>query len=171
MAEFAEVVGGVVINVAVAASSADLPSGTWVQIDTLSLVPGIGWAASQSGGVWSFTAPAAPALTLAQQAQALLAGGLALTSTGDAALDATYALDPATISYIGNEMMSLVKNATFADGTTTVVWPDVGGTLHTFSVTQFEAFATECGLVVAGARKCIIGVPGATLPASSATIP
>lgn len=170
MGIFAEIAGGAITNIAVAASSAALPAGTWEQIDTLSPVPGIGWTATQSGGVWSFAAPAAPSLTLAQQAQALLAGGLALTSTGTPALNGTYGADAATIAYVNSEMTSLLKNGVFADGSTSVYWPDAGGALHVFNVAQFEGFAAALAAFVAGARKCIIGVSGAALPAASATI-
>jgi hypothetical protein len=55
MAVFAEIVDGVVANVAVAASAAEL-SGTWVQIDALTPQPGIGWSYNGT----AFSDPPAP---------------------------------------------------------------------------------------------------------------
>lgn len=127
-----------------------------------------GWAVS-NGALVAYT-PAVPPPTLAQQAAAALGAGLTITSTSTPALNGTYPADPATISYVNSEMVSLAKNGTFADGTTSVQWPDTSGALHTFSVTEFEAFAGAMGKFVALCRQCIIGA-SQSLPPSTATIP
>lgn len=111
-----------------------------------------------------------PALTLAQQAQALLAGGLTITSTGTPALDGTYAADPDTIGYVNSEVASIALNGTFADGTTSIDWPDASGVLRGFTLAEFKLLAAALGVFVSGIRKCVIGVSGASLPAAAATI-
>jgi hypothetical protein len=115
------------------------------------------------------TTPVAP--TLAQQANALLATSLAITSTATESLDATYPADPNTISYVNSELNAILLNDTFADGTNTIQWPDTTGALHTFTVAQFKTFAAALGAFVSGIRKCVIGATGAVLPPASATIP
>jgi hypothetical protein len=171
MSIFAEISGGAVTNVAVAAAAAQLPAGAWAQIDALTPMPGIGWGATETSGAWTFTAPIAPALTLAQQAAAALAAGLAITSTATASLDATYPADPNTVSYVNSELNAILLNGTFADGATAIQWPDTTGALHTFTVAQFKTFAAALGTFVSGIRKCVIGAVGAALPSASDTIP
>lgn len=81
MGLFAEITSGVVTNIAVANATANLPAGTWAQIDSLSPQPGIGWPATETNGVWTFTAPAAPAPTLAQ-AQAAQSAAMQMACQG-----------------------------------------------------------------------------------------
>lgn len=126
---------------------------------------------SVSNGAPVAYVPPVPVLTLAQQATGLLASGLAITSAATASLSATYPADPATISYINSECSAIVLNGEFADGTTSIQWPDTSGTLHGFTVPQFKTFAAALGAFVSGIRKCVIGVPGAALPPATATIP
>lgn len=127
-----------------------------------------GWAISD--GALVAYAPPVPVPTLAQQAQALQANGLAITSTATLALNATYPADADTISFINSELNALQQNGTFADGTSAVEWPDTSGALHEFDIAQFKQFAAQIGLFVSGIRKCIIGATGATLPATQANI-
>jgi hypothetical protein len=147
------------------------PSGTATLAVTASE-----WAAQSeafyilNGGLTAGTAPV-PIPTIAQQATTLLASGLTITSTATPALNATYAADPTTISYINSELSAIMLNATFADGTATVEWPDASGALHVMTVAQFKTFAAALGAFVAGGRKCVIGVTGATLPSAIASIP
>lgn len=123
-------------------------------------------------GGTTFSAPPGPATpTLAQQANTLLAAGLAITSTATSGLNATYPSDPNTISYVNSELNAILLNNTFADGTSAIQWPDISGALHAFDVAQFKTFASALGAFVSGIRKCVIGVSGAVLPDSSATIP
>lgn len=110
-------------------------------------------------------------LTLAEQADALLGTGLAITSTGTHARDGQYAADPQTISFVNSEMIALASSKAFADGTTSIEWPDADGALHEFNTTEFAALATALGAFVSGVRKCIIGASGAVLPQATAVIP
>jgi hypothetical protein len=114
--------------------------------------------------------PPAPVLTLAQQAQALLAAGLTITSTSMPALNATYPTDPATQDHIQAEVNAILLQGTFADGSTSVVWPDVTGAAHTFpSVAEFKLFASAIAAFVAGNYKVLNG-SSTMLPAATATI-
>lgn len=122
----------------------------------------------------TFTAPVAAAgsaLTLSQQAAALLSVGLTIISTATTSLNGIYAVDATSIGYVNSELNSILLNATFADGTTTIEWPDTSDALHACNVPQFKTLAAALGAFVSGARKCILGASGATLPAATVTIP
>lgn len=127
-----------------------------------------GWAVS-NGALVAYTAPV-PSPTLAQQAAAALSAGLAITSTGTPALDATYPCDANAQAQISAEVISLMLNGTFADGTTSIDWVDINRTGRTMTVVQFKAVATAIGAYVSGLTKCINGQATA-LPSDSATIP
>jgi hypothetical protein len=68
------------------------------------------------------------------------------------------------------EMVALLSNTIFTNGTTTLAYADVAGTMHTFDVAQFKAFATAVGAYV-GALKAITKTNTGTLPAATLTIP
>lgn len=128
-----------------------------------------GWAVS-AGALVSYTPPT-PAPTLAQQAAAMLSAGLTITSTSTPALNGAYACDMTAQNHIQAEMISILVNGVFADGETTLVWPDVAGVTHTFpTVAAFKAFATSVAAFVAACAKVVNGTL-ATLPAATATIP
>ena len=114
-------------------------------------------------------APPSPAQVISAAAAAALAGGLAVTSTGTPALNGTYACDSNTTANINAEITSVMLNSTFADGTTSLAWPDTSLALHTFNVTQFKAFATALAAFVSGVRKYAMGI-NSSLPSSSVTI-
>lgn len=168
MSIFAEIKAGTVSNVAVASAAADLPAGQWIQIDTLTPQPGIGWTYS-SGTFTPPTPPAPPAPTLAQQAAALIAAGLTITSTSTSSLDGTYATDPVSQQHISAEVTSILLNDTFTDGTSSIAWLDAAGASHTFTVAQFKTFATAVAAFVSACLKCVNG-QSTTLPSASATI-
>jgi hypothetical protein len=137
-----------------------------------------GWTASESGGMWTFSAPPAPpGPTPAQQCAALLSGTLTITSP---TLGLTSAAFPVTADAAGTNVWTMVLSelaaltlnggATFADGSTTVHWPDEGGTLHAFTPSEFQLFAKTLGAFVAQARNFGNGVSGASLPSASVTI-
>lgn len=112
-----------------------------------------------------------PGAALAAEAGAAFAAGLAITSTGTPALNGTYAIDPATQAHIQAEVISILLNSTFADGSTTVVWPDMAGNTHTFgSIAEFKQFAAAVAAYVAALFKVGNGTL-TTLPAATATIP
>ena len=141
------------------------PGLEWVAVPA-AVSPAQGW--SYAGGM--FTAPPAPATpTLAQQAAALLATGLAITSTATAALDATYSASATAQAQINAEVTSILLNGTFADGTSTIDWLDVSGVSHTFTIAQFKLLATKIAIFVSGCVKCVNGQT-TVLPNTSATI-
>ena len=114
-----------------------------------------GWAVN-NGALVAYTPPV-PAPTLAQQAAASLSVGLAITSTATASLDATYPCNANAQAQLSAEVISLMLNGTFADGTDTIDWVDITGTGHTMSIAQFKTVATAIGAYVSGLTKCING--------------
>ena len=167
MSEFALIFNGTVAQLAPAEFSVN-PAMTWLDVTAVSPAPQPGW--TYAGGM--FTAPGgAPAPTLVQMAAAALSAGLAITSTGTSALSGTYAVDQLTQDHVQSEMISLLASGgtAFADGSASVAWPDMAGGLHTFSLTEFRAFALAIGAYVAALYKCINGTLS-TLPAATATI-
>jgi hypothetical protein len=171
MAIFALVSGNAIIELSPVAFPVH-PNFVWTtDISAISPQPQVGWTAVKTDGAWAFTAPPAPpAPTLAQQAMRLQALGLAITSAGTASLDATYPTDANTIGFINSEVSAIGMNGTFADGTSSIEWPDVNGVIHEFNIAQFKQFATVIGVFVSRLRKCIIGAAGVALPVTSAEI-
>ena len=142
------------------------PALVYVDVTSVSPAPQEGWTATETGGVWSFAAPVA---TPAQGANAMLAQGCQIVSTGTPALNGTYALDPATQSRIQAEIISILVNGTFTNGGTTIAWPDVSGAAHSCTIAQFKALATALG----GCVTTLIGIAQAnsgTLPTQPVTI-
>jgi hypothetical protein len=112
-----------------------------------------------------------PPPTMAQQAAALQASGLAVTSTGDASLNATYPCDAAALNHILTEVFSIpLSDSDAGDGAETIPWLDVGGTRHEFSAAQFRALASATMAFAAGCARCVRGL-STTLPPAAAEIP
>jgi hypothetical protein len=80
------------------------------------------------------------AAPLAQQANAQLAAGVAVTFSTSTSLSATYATTLAAQVKIMAEANWLLKNNTFINGTTTLMLVDATGTQRSFNPTQFAAF-------------------------------
>ena len=120
------------------------------------------------GMAWPPALPPPP--TLAEQAQTALGAGLTITSTATPALNGLYSVDSASTGLIQGEMIVILAVGTFADGGSTVVWLDLTGTPHTFTVAQFRAFAVAIARYIAALGKAIVGQV-ATLPPATATIP
>lgn len=125
------------------------------------------WAVA-SGALVTYVPPT-PTPTLAQQAQALLATGLEITSTGDGALDGTYPCGAAIQLQVNSEVTSILLNDTFTDGSTSLAWLDASGAPHEFSIAQFKTLATALAAFATGCIRCVTGQSTA-LPSSSATI-
>lgn len=142
----------------VAAQFVEVPSG---------VAPAQGW--TYDGKTFA-PPPPPPEPTLPQQAAALLGTGLAITSTATPALNATYPATPAVQQQVIAEVTSILLNGTFADGTSTIEWPDVTGVGHAFTVAQFKALASAIAAFVSGCVKCLNG-QSTTLPSATATIP
>ena len=108
--------------------------------------------------------------TPTQQAQTLLTGGLTLTSTGTPSLNGTYPADAATTAIINAEVTSILLNGVFADGTSTLSWPDTSGTMHVFpSPAEFKLFAAALASFVSGISKFQMGIT-TSLPSNTVTI-
>ena len=113
--------------------------------------------------------PPPPPLTLAQQAAVLLTGTVAITSTSTTSLSGDYTVTQADQNHLMAEIQSIMLNNTFADGASTVSWPDSSGNLHTFTIAEFKTFAMALGSFVAACYKCITGAT-TTLPHTTLTI-
>lgn len=164
---YALVLNGFVVQVA--ASKFEVYSDLqWAPISSDTTVE-VGYGATESNGVWTFTAPVAPPQTLAEQAAAALSAGLAITSTSTPALDGTYAVDEAPQRRLNRVSVYLQINGVFPGGSSTITWLDTGGGKHVFDATQFKALASASGDYVAALDDVILGLSTA-LPGASATI-
>jgi len=109
-------------------------------------------------------------LTLPQQAAQLLNLGITLTCTSTPSLNGQYACDAQATQFIQAEMISIFASNKFADGATTLDWPDVSGTIHTFPNTdEFKFFSIAVGNFVSACQKVING-SSTTLPSPLYTI-
>ena len=144
------------------------PALTWIECDA---TPGIavGWTATLSGSTWTFTAPAAPAVTLATQAAAMLASGIQIPSTSTPALNGTYAVDPATYQRITGIVAAMAGGLGLPGGGATFNWLDVSGVPHQFGATEFSAFA-KAVMNFEYALNAIIGSNSGTLPTQPVAI-
>jgi hypothetical protein len=175
MAVFALVENSSVINVIVwdCVTAYQPPSGTQAVAIPADETVGIGYA--YSGGV--FTAPAAPtppALTLAQEAASLIAGGLTITSAGTAALNGIYNVQSGVQfdqEQIAAEAQFISAYSEFTNGATTgLQWPLLNGTFVMFpTTTEFLAFAKAAAQFVAAVTLAVAQAAG--LPTATATIP
>jgi hypothetical protein len=143
----------------------------FTDVTNVSPQPQVGWTATKSGSSYTFSAPPpAPAPTLAQQAAAALAKGLAITSRGDPKLNGVYDISAASQQKINATALYIAVNQKFPGGQTTYPWLDKAGSVHTFpSTAEFFAFATAVADYVAQ-LDMIIATGAGTLPASTATI-
>jgi hypothetical protein len=97
-----------------------------------------GWAVS-AGLLVAYTPPVPPP-TPDQVLAEKLAAGIALTSTGTPALNATYALDDVSTGQIFQIGLYANQFAVFPSGGTTQPYPDIGGVPHSFGIAAFVAF-------------------------------
>jgi hypothetical protein len=95
----------------------------WTAVTDISPLPQVGWTATLSGTTYTFAAPPPPpAPTLAQQAQAALTAGIAITSTSTPALNGTYAIDVGSQMKINSVALFVAVNQKFPGGATTYPW-------------------------------------------------
>ncbi|MDE1906632.1 MAG: hypothetical protein KGH75_09310, partial [Rhodospirillales bacterium] len=112
-----------------------------------------------------------PTPTLAQQAAAMIAAGLGITSTGTPALNGTYSVDATAQHNIQAVQIYIQANGKFPGSSGTYAWLDKAGAPHAFpTVAEFTAFATAVADFVADLQMIIYTGTG-TLPADTATIP
>ena len=99
--------------------------------------------------------------------------GIAITSTGTPALDATYALDPVTLDEIGSVARDAAAGLGLPGGLSTFTYPDITGTPHTFAAADIQnLYKAMRNLLLQlneqEATQAAGGTP--TWPAQSATI-
>ncbi len=128
--------------------------------------PCTGWKCV-SGALVAPAAPPAP--TLSQQAQAALAAGMQLASTGTPALNATYPCDAATFQQVAGIVAAIGAGLGLPGGGATFNWPDASGTPHAFTAASFSAFA-KAMMNFLYALNAIVGSDSGTLPAQPVEI-
>lgn len=106
--------------------------------------------------------------TLADQANAMLAAGIQIVSTGTATLSGTYACDPATLSRVGNLLAAIAAGLSIPGGV--IPWADINGAPHSFTPDQFKNLATALLAFEMQLAPIAAGAPGA-LPTQPVTIP
>lgn len=180
MTTYARIAGGLIAEIITPPSAFDgipldqqFPEfivATLVDVTSASPQPQPGWTASQSGSTWTFTAPVvvAPTQTPSQQAIAAQSNGLAITAT-TTALNGTYDVSQTSRINIMAQEISVSVTGTFTNGQSTINWPDMNGSLHSFTVAQFKAFATAVGFYYTELFFIQQSNSG-SLPAATATI-
>lgn len=114
---------------------------------------------------------APPAPTLAQQAEALIAGGITITSTGTPALNGVYSCNAQAQANLQAVQIYIQANGKFPGSAGTYPWLDMAGTPHIYpSITEFTALASRIADFVADCTLIILTGEG-TLPPNTATIP
>lgn len=98
-----------------------------------------------------------------------LAAGITLTWTVSTTLNDTYAIDEATQIRMLTERVSVAVNNAFTNGTTTLQWYGMTGTLHSMTMAQAGAFVKTVwqyltALFVARATALGGGTPSWPLP-------
>lgn len=97
-----------------------------------------GWAVS-NGALIPYNAPDPPVPLDIQAANALtahIAMGIAITCSGNSALNATYALDDTTLTQIGSVARDAKSGMGLPGGASTFTYPDAAGVPRTFTSAQ-----------------------------------
>jgi hypothetical protein len=110
-------------------------------------LPDPSWTAITSAQAMAI---ANPPPTAAQKAFATAAQGMTISVGG---ASATYAIDADHLTEVMAEQISILTAQTFADGSTTVDWPDLAGATHAMTMVQFTAFARAMGAYVSALKK------------------
>lgn len=150
----------------------------WVDVTAIVPAPDEGWAAAQSGGAWQFTAPEIAPPSLADQALSelitRLAAGIAITSTGTPALDASYALDTVTMDQVGAVARDFASGLGLPNNAGTFAYPDIAGIPRTFTGAAIVAlYKAQRDLIFSLNQQSAIMAHGGppSWPVQSATIP
>ncbi len=114
--------------------------------------------------------PSAPALTLPQQALALLDGGIELTITGSMTLTAKFPTSSLPQHLLLALQTVVSGSAAFPGGAAT--WPvqDAAGAWHSLTLAQFKPIATAIAAFVAQALLVAQGAPDIALPSATADV-
>lgn len=124
----------------------------------------------KDGALVEAPAPDRPDRSVAQRVDAALAAGCQVVSASDPALDGTYGLDAETRADIMGELVLLLLGGMFSTGTGELLFPDVSGAPHRFTVDHFRAFAPAINQY-AGALKAVRAAGKGALPAQPVHIP
>lgn len=101
----------------------------------------------------------------------LMAAGLAIVSTGTPTLNATYAIDETMRVRLNTNVSYIQAYGAFPAGAATKDWPDINGTLHTFTTTQdFLNFARAIADYVSEVSDWGMAGGTGTLPTQPVTI-
>jgi hypothetical protein len=150
------------------------PAFAWSSdISGVSPAPQVGWTAQGGGDTWAFSAPAAPAQTLFQQAAFAVSAGLTVTLSGSITLAATlFPTDLATQTKLGNVVTTVMSTQKFPGGSTTFPMKDSSGAWHDFTVVQYTTVAGAISAYVAAIDLIVDGNPNgaAALPPSSVSL-
>jgi hypothetical protein len=103
-------------------------------------------------------------------ASTLLNGGLTISSTSTAALNGTYNAGGLIMAAFQAQVNAVALDGTFADGTTTLEWPDKIGAPHAFSVAEFKSFAGALANFISLCTLYGMGIIQ-TAPSNTVTIP
>jgi hypothetical protein len=115
-------------------------SGTWrVDYDPAQPAPTAQQLTTVANIIAAFN-PAGPLVTGEATFEAALATGLTLTWSASTALNDTYPIDTATQVRMVAERLAVSINGNFTNGTTTLQWFGLTGTLHTMSLAQANVF-------------------------------
>jgi hypothetical protein len=142
MTSFAHIDAGVVVELftpppGVPITECFAPGMIWVAVAGSGAVPG--WSYDGS----TFSAPVTPTVPLSEQAAAQLAtriaAGIAIACTGNSALDATYALDDATMGQIGAVARDDAAGLGLPGGDPTFTYPDASGVPRIFTGARLQA--------------------------------
>lgn len=101
------------------------------------------WDIATAGTVKDYIAPIPPDLTPQQEAEAALAAGIQIQSTGTPSLNGAYTISQFAQININAEISSILLNNTFTNGQSTMPYLDATNAPHTFSIAQFKDFATK----------------------------
>jgi hypothetical protein len=151
------------------------PALVWTSdISAVTPAPQVGWAAVETNGVWTFTAPpAAPTPTLAQQATIAAGAGVAIALAGTVTLAATtFPTDQDTQIKLGAVITTVNATGAFPGGLTTYPLKDASGVWHTLTINQYKTVAGAIATYVAALDLIADGNPfGATaLPDASVSL-
>jgi len=108
-------------------------------------------------------------IPLSQQALSALAVGITISSTGTPALNGAYVCDQISQMDIIAIETSISAGKGFPGGATTFNYPDVTGTMHSFTEANFTDFAAAVRDYVYALKSVIAGA-STSLPAASTTI-
>lgn len=131
-----------------------------------------GWNAVETNGVWDFTAPTPPTLTLAQQASAALNSGVLLTLSGSITLAATlFPCDSATWAKL-EPMAAMASRGVLPQGAVDYAMKDSSGFWHHFTATQYGEVSGAIGSYTSALVLIIDGNPlnVTTLPPNTVVV-